>query len=98
MFILRIKVKVSPEKLTEFEKAMNDLIMEQMKNSDYTGSLYRSTTLDHVFFYQEEWSSRKQLDMHMTTDWFRAVFGCIKLLGESWDSEIIHPKQTEKIL
>ena len=71
MFNLIVKVKVDNDRIDEFESSMNTLIKEQNNGSTHSGKLYRSTAEQDVFYYQEEWENRSQLDEHVNSENFR---------------------------
>jgi quinol monooxygenase YgiN len=98
MYLLRLKVRIQDEKRTEFEKSMHDLMKEQVKYAGIHPCLYRSTDDNQVFYYQEEWNSRKKLNKHILSDHFRALLGCLKALGILEQSEILHAGEKEELL
>jgi len=96
MYVISIRVEVDADKIDEFESSMKDLIKHQQIPDNPYGTLYRSTTVNNVFYYQEEWMNRNEMDKHIESGKFRILLGCIKSLGTVLESKItIIDKTTE---
>ena len=98
MVILKIQTTVFPEKMAEFEQAMNHLLhYDETKKLKYLKGFYQEWHNPNAFFYLEEWESENKLKHHMKSDTFKAFLGAMKVLGEIESAKIIHTLQIEDL-
>ena len=97
MYVISVRVEVDTDKIYEFESSMEDLIKHQQIPDDPYGTLYRSTTVNNVFYYQEEWMNRNEMDKRIQSKKFRILLGCIKSLGKVLESKITSIDKTNEL-
>jgi len=97
MYVISVRVEVDTDKIYEFESSMEDLIKHQQIPDDPYGTLYRSTMVNNVFYYQEEWMNRNEMDKRIQSEKFRTLMGCIKSLGEILESKITIINKTKEL-
>lgn len=98
MVILKIQTTIFPEKMAEFEQAMNHLLhYDETKKMKYLKGFYQEWHNPNAFFYLEEWESDTKLKHHLKSDSFKAFLGAMKVLGEIVSAKVIHTSQIEDL-
>jgi len=98
MVILKIQTTIFPEKMTEFEQAMNHLLQfDEEKKLKYLKGFYQEWHNPNAFFYLEEWENDAKLQLHLKSESFKAFIGAMKVLGEIVSAKVIHTSQIEDL-
>ena len=98
MVILKIQTTIFPEKMAEFEQAMDHMLQyDETKKLKYLKGFYQEWHNPNAFFYLEEWESEKKLKHHLQSDSFKAFLGAMKVLGEIVSAKVIHTSQIEEL-
>lgn len=98
MISLKIIVEVPSNKQLEFESAITKLInsitpIKAMTNKGITKDLNNC----HLYCYEEEWSSRENIEKHFQTENFQTIVGAMKVLGKIMEANIIYSDKKEKL-
>ena len=98
MVILTISVNAQHNKRNELLSAFRS-ITDQTRQEEGCLDCRLSQDIDNenLIRLEETWEGRPYLDEHLRSDIFTALFGAIKLLGESHEIRINGGSQTEGI-
>jgi quinol monooxygenase YgiN len=99
LIYLKIRVRINPNKQTEFRQAVTQILNDDYSEEgclkfDITRSLDDST----LYLYTEEWADTETLQKHLNTDQFHSLLGAMKVLGDIVDSRIIKFESEEQIV
>ena len=96
MIQLQISVEINPHKRLEFEQAACMMLEGKSISQRWLSyALYQQLEHHNLYYYTEEWQSRKALDSHMASDDFHALLGAMKVLGKILEARIVTSDRVE---
>jgi quinol monooxygenase YgiN len=98
MIYLKISFEILPEKQQEFEQAVPWLIQnDQAAGECVKQQLLQESGITEKFVYLAEWSTRHELESHLRSDRFRALWGGMTLLGKINEATIVSSNRIEDL-
>jgi len=98
VILVKIRVKILPEKQIEFQQTAEWLVYSKpQKEGNLIKGLYQEVGKPEVFYYLEEWDTLKHFDAHYHSDDFQSLLGGMKTLGEIIEAKIIQGSREKRL-
>lgn len=89
MFGLELRIRIRPEKRSEFLQMREMLQRRPPPEGCHDQKIYEEVDGSNRFLWTERWSSREGLEEHMKTEDFRMLLGAVEVLGELEDQKTV---------
>ncbi len=96
MILVKIKMKVVPEKRKEVMQTLLSMIESVRKEKGCLSYMvFCDMEDDHVFSLIEEWKTREDLARHIRSEKFSVLLGTKSLLAQTWEINIYTVSHSE---
>ena len=89
MYILQIKIDVTPSNQREFEHAVSHILTLMPHSEQIKWEISKEMCRPNMFTYSVEWETEEQMQQHFQHEDFRTLMGAMKALGSIKNARIV---------
>ena len=86
---LELRIRIRPEKRTEFLQMREMLQRKARPESCVDQKIYEEVDGSNRFLWSERWTGKGPLDRYMNSEDFRMLLGAVEVLGELEDMKTV---------